>query len=207
MKKFTTLCLSLLFAATSFAQTEPGTFTLLPKVGLNLSTLTKSTVEMDMKAGFCGGFELNYQLNKSFSLTLGALYSQQGCKRSENDLKATANLEYLNVPVLFNFHITNGLVAKVGVQPGLLLSDKTHIERKGESGDMNLRDYVRTIPEYKNTNMRDYDIAIPIGLSYEFSNFVLDARYCPGIVSLFDHSDLTNKNSVFQFTLGYKYEL
>ena len=38
MKKFTTLCLSLLFAATSFAQTEPGTFTLLPKVGLNLST-------------------------------------------------------------------------------------------------------------------------------------------------------------------------
>jgi len=93
------------------------------------------------------------------------------------------------------------------VQPGLLLSDKTHIERKGESGDMNLRDYVRTIPEYKNTNMRDFDIAIPFGLSYEFSNIVLDARYCPGIVALFDHSDLTNKNSVFQFTLGYKFEL
>ena len=55
--------------------------------------------------------------------------------------------------------------------------------------------------------MRDYDIAIPFGLSYEFSNFVLDARYCPGIVSLFDHWELTNKNSVFQFTLGYKFEL
>lgn len=149
MKKFITLCLSLLFAATSFAQTEPGTFTLLPKVGLNLSNLTKSTLEMDMKAGFCGGLELNYQLNKSFSLTLGALYSQQGCKRSENDIKITANLEYLNVPVLFNFHITNGLVAKVGVQPGLLLNDKTHIEGKGVSGDINLRDHVRTAPEYK----------------------------------------------------------
>lgn len=207
MKKFTTLCLSLLFAATSFAQTEPGTFTLLPKVGLNLSSLTKSEFEMDMKAGFCGGLELNYQLNKSFSLTLGALYSQQGCKRSENDFKATVNLEYINVPVLFNFHITNGLVAKVGVQPGLLLSDKTHIERKGESGEIYFRDYVRIYPEYKNTKMRDYDIAIPFGLSYEFSNIVLDARYCPGIVSLFDHWDLTNKNSVFQFTLGYKFEL
>ena len=207
MKKFTTLCLSLLFAATSFAQTEPGTFTLLPKMGLNLSSLTKSEFEMDMKAGFCGGFELNYQLNKSFSLTLGALYSQQGCKRSENDIKTTVNLEYINVPVLFNFHITNGLVAKVGVQPGLLLSDKMHIEAKGVSGETYFRDYVRAIPEYKKTNMRDYDIAIPIGLSYEFSNFVLDARYCPGIVSLFDHWELTNKNSVFQFTLGYKYEL
>ena len=207
MKKFTTLCLSLLFAATSFAQTEPGTFSLLPKVGLNLSSLTKSTIELDMRTGFCGGLELNYQLNKSFSLTLGALYSQQGCKRSENDFKATVNLEYLNVPVLFNFHITNGLVAKVGVQPSLLLSDKTHIEDKGVSGEIYFRDYVRTTPEYKNTNMRDYDIAIPFGLSYEFSNIVLDARYCPGIVSLFDHWDLTNKNSVFQFTLGYKFEL
>lgn len=70
MKTLTTLCLSLLFAATTFAQTEPGTFSLLPKVGLNLSSLTKSTVEMDMRTGFCGGLELNYQLNKSFSLTL-----------------------------------------------------------------------------------------------------------------------------------------
>ena len=81
MKTLTTLCLSLLFAATTFAQTEPGTFSLLPKVGLNLSNLTKSTIELDMKAGFCGGFELNYQLNKSFSLTLGALYSQHGESR------------------------------------------------------------------------------------------------------------------------------
>ena len=147
MKTFITLCLSLLFAATSFAQTEPGTFTLLPKVGLNLSNLTKSTLEMDMKAGFCGGLELNYQLNKSFSLTLGALYSQQGSKLSRNDIKTTVNLEYLNVPVLFNFHITNGLVAKVGVQPGLLLSDKIHVERRGESGEKYFRDYIRTIPE------------------------------------------------------------
>ena len=207
MKTFTTLCLSLLFAATSFAQTEPGTFTLLPKVGLNLSSLTKSEFEVDTRTGFCGGLELNYQLNKSFSLTLGALYSQQGCKHSENDIKTTVNLEYLNVPVLFNFHITNGLVAKVGVQPGLLLRDKIHQERKGESGEMYFRDYIRTISEYKNTNMRDFDIAIPFGLSYEFSNIVLDARYCPGIVALFDHWDLTNKNSVFQFTLGYKFEL
>ena len=207
MKKFTTLCLSLLFAATTFAQTEPGTFSLLPKVGLNLSSLTKSKFEVDTRTGFCGGIELNYQLNKSFSLTLGALYSLQGCKQTDKDHKTTVKIEYLNVPVLFNFHITNGLVAKVGVQPGLVLSDRIHQERKGVSGDMCFRDYVRSLPEYKNTNMRDYDIAIPIGLSYEFSNIVLDARYCPGLVSLFDHSELTNKNSVFQFTLGYKFEL
>lgn len=207
MKTLTTLCLSLLFTATTFAQTEPGTFSLLPKVGLNLSSLTKSTLEMDMRTGFCGGIELNYQLNKSFSLTLGALYSLQGCKRTANDYKGTVKIEYLNMPVLFNFHITNGLVAKVGVQPGLLLSDRIHQERKGEPEELYFRDYVRSLPEYKYTNMRDFDIAIPFGLSYEFSNIVLDARYCPGLVSLFDHWDLTNKNYTFQFTVGYKFEL
>lgn len=42
MKKFTTLCLSLLLSATTFAQTEPGTFSLQPKVGINVSNIISS---------------------------------------------------------------------------------------------------------------------------------------------------------------------
>ena len=49
------------------------------------------------------------------------------------------------------------------------------------------------------------DVSIPVGLSYEYSNFVLDARYNFGVTKVFENSD--TKNSVFQFTLGYKFEL
>ena len=50
-----------------------------------------------------------------------------------------------------------------------------------------------------------FDFSIPVGLSYEFNNVVLDARYNFGVTSVADGGDA--KNSVFQFTLGYKFAL
>lgn len=44
-----------------------------------------------------------------------------------------------------------------------------------------------------------------MGVSYEFKNVVLDARYNWGVTKVFDDADV--KNSVFQVTLGYKFEL
>ena len=49
------------------------------------------------------------------------------------------------------------------------------------------------------------DLSIPVGLSYEYSNFVFDARYNFGVTKVADDAD--SKNSVFQFTLGYKFAL
>ena len=82
MKKFTTLCLSLLFATTAFAQAESGTFSLQPKVGLNLSNILASDQNLDVKAGLVTGLELNYQINRLIALSFGGLYSQQGGKQS-----------------------------------------------------------------------------------------------------------------------------
>ena len=40
---------------------------------------------------------------------------------------------------------------------------------------------------------------------YEFNNVVIDARYNFGVTNIADGGDA--KNSVFQFTLGYKFAL
>lgn len=48
-------------------------------------------------------------------------------------------------------------------------------------------------------------LSIPVGLSYEISNVVLDARYNWGVTKAFDGLD--SKNSVFQVTIGYKFQL
>ena len=50
-----------------------------------------------------------------------------------------------------------------------------------------------------------FDFAIPVGLSFENSNVVLDARYNIGVMKMVDGDD--TKNSVFQFTFGYKFSL
>ena len=49
--------------------------------------------------------------------------------------------------------------------------------------------------------------SIPVGLSYEYANVVLDARYNWGVTKVADLGDNSPKNSVFQITLGYKFDL
>lgn len=61
---------------------------------------------------------------------------------------------------------------------------------------------VSGLPEAKTV-----DFSIPVGLSYEFPTvpIVIDARYNWGLTKVVDGGD--SKNSVFQFTLGYKFDL
>jgi hypothetical protein len=95
------------------------------------------------------------------------------------------NLDYLNIPVLFNYYIVPGLAVKAGVQPGFLA--------RAKHNDTDIKDL------YKK-----FDFAIPLGLSYEFSDFVIDARYNLSLSKLPDVGDAKAYNSVIMLTLGYK---
>ena len=50
-----------------------------------------------------------------------------------------------------------------------------------------------------------FDFAIPIGMSYEFNNFVLDARYNIGVTKVPKYGD--GYTNVLQLTIGYKFKL
>ena len=207
MKKFTTLCLSLLFATTAFAQAESGTFSLQPKVGLNLSNILASDQNLDMKAGLVTGLELNYQINQLIALSFGGLYSQQGGKQSINGTDVTVKLDYFNIPALINFYVTKGLALKAGLQLGFLVNDKANVKRNGTSIEMSVEQFIHLVPQYSNVELRKFDVAIPVGISYEFSNVMLDARYCPGLVKILSDAPSSDRHIVFQFTAGYKFAL
>ena len=51
------------------------------------------------------------------------------------------------------------------------------------------------------------DFSIPVGLSYEYQSFVLDARYNIGLTKTVKDAAEKTKNSVFQITVGYKFAL
>jgi hypothetical protein len=53
------------------------------------------------------------------------------------------------------------------------------------------------------------DLSIPIGLSYEYQSFVIDARYNWGLTNLWKNDTRSSKshNSVFMFSVGYKFAL
>lgn len=188
MKKLLLVAVMVLTSAMTFAQQKEGSLTIQPKVGLNIASLTDFD-DSDPRFGVVAGAEFMYQATDMVGLSFGALYSMQGAKYD----KTTIKLDYINIPVLANVYVAPGFAVKLGLQPGFNVNSKAKAKSNGNSLETDLDD-VKTV-----------DLSIPIGLSYEFNNFVIDGRYNWGLTKVAKDSDC--KNSVFQITLGYKLPL
>ena len=192
MKKLFLIASLMMLSVGAFAQYAPGTLSCQPKVGLNIANITDS--EADVRIGLVAGAEFEYQITDIFSLSAGALYSMQGCKDKESGVTNTLQLDYINIPVLANVYVSKGLAVKLGLQPGFNVSSKVSAKSGGNSVSLDASDGVKS-----------FDLALPIGLSYQFNDFVIDGRYNFGLSKVFDGD--SSKNSVFQITLGYKFAL
>ncbi len=197
MKKLAFLAAILMTSASAFAQHEIGSFNLQPKIGLNIANLTDAD-DADSRIGLVVGVEGEYQVSQKFSVTAGVLYSQQGAKASEyqNSYKidATVKMDYINIPILANIYVVRGLALKLGIQSGFNINSKLKLDSNGISMGVDMED------------TKTLDFSIPIGLSYEYANMQLDARYNWGLTEV--NSNLEKcKNSVFQITVGYKFNL
>ena len=124
----------------------------------------------------------------------------QGAKQEFSVLnqtfKRTYKLDYINVPIMANVYVTKGLAVKLGVQPGFLVSSTNKAEAKTFLGSGSTTNEIKA---------KSVDFSIPVGISYEYNNFQLDARYNWGLTKVFEN--FKDKNSVFQITLGYKFDL
>jgi hypothetical protein len=51
-----------------------------------------------------------------------------------------------------------------------------------------------------------FDLSIPVGISYEYKNAVIEARYAWGLSKIMNYGD-PFYNRVIQLTLGYKFSM
>ena len=175
-----------------------------PMVGGTLATITGDhTDDVKFKLGLVAGAEFGYMIAPQFGVTAGALVSMQGAGQKDTDYTkdVSTTTTYLNIPILANYYIIPGLAVKAGIQPGFLLSAKTKGSEKLYGGSWEDYDHSGT------DGYKKLDISIPFGLSYEFSDFVIDARYNLGVSNIIDHEKHSNKNSVIMLTIGYKIPL
>lgn len=191
MKKIMILTALVLSSVGAFAQYRAGDVTIQPKIGLNCSNLTdySDDGDTDWKAGLAVGVEGEYHINNWFGISAGLMYSQQGTKDTDHGGDVTLSMDYLNVPMLANFYVAKGLSLKAGIQPGFKVNSK--VKAKGVSVDA---DGVNTV-----------DWSMPMGISYEYQGFTIDARYTLGVTDAIKDTDV--KNQVFQLTFGYKFKL
>ena len=221
-------------AVSANAQFEPGTFSIQPKIGGNISWLSNTPNmpledvdgrQIELKKspiiGALIGAEAEYQLANMFSLAAGVNFSMQGSGWKDYDEKIgdvkfdikdnKMNLYYINVPVVANVYLFKGFAVKAGVQVGFLV--KANYELSATVKDESTKETVTTkIDRSFTSDCKKVDVAIPMGVSYQVPTIpiVIDARYNLGLTKVNKESEdgyKDVKNNVIQLTVGYKFAL
>ncbi len=128
------------------------------KAGINVATLSFSNDDFktSFKPGFYIGGFANYELSEKMAFQGELFFSTEGCKeeRISSGTKGQINKAYLQIPVLFQYKLTESVFAEAGPQIGILLSSK---EDWGSSTNTNIKE------NYKTTDLR-----FPLGIGYSF---------------------------------------
>ena len=205
MKRLMILTAILTMVVVAKAQHEEGDFMVQPKVGLNIATLSdadKAITDLHF------GIEAEYMVTDNFSLGLGAILSNQGAKYDYLDEsgqnKYTVDLDYVHVPILASYYVLPGLAVKAGVQPGFKMRAKAKFDDR--TIDLDELYKLGSVLVGEDIKVSKFDLSIPVGVSYEYKNIVLDARYNWGLIKVMNVGDAFY-NRCFMVSLGYKLEL
>lgn len=215
MKKFILIAGMMLACISGFAQMQPGVFTITPKMGVNVASMSNSG-RSNSRMAFAAGLDFEYQINRQFSFALGTIYSQQGI----SDDPWTLKTDYLTLPVTANFYPVRGLGIYVGVEPGILLRDKAEIAFGQHSAIVALGIIRETTELYKESHGLKYEglfensfgakrgvLALPIGVNYEFDHCVFGIKYSIGLGNAISGTGVSCTHNVLQVTLGYRFNV
>ena len=227
MKRIITLAFLSAISLASFAQSKVGTWSVIPHVGVSIASLTHQSggIEVDdnqsqelkpqARPGFTGGVDVMYQASDIVGLSVGLSYVQAGCKYKDIDGNGVTwhdhydRMDYLSVPLVAHSYIAPGLSINVGVAPSFLIYGKYHAgmlsyDLDADGHRTNVQEGVIDIDTKKG--LRNFTLSIPVGISYEYENVVLDARYNVGVLNAYKYG-LTARNKVFEVSVGYKFDL
>ena len=229
MRRLFLLSLFVLSVFAVQAQPKWGTWSVVPHVGVSFANLTNDAVHVadnrishsQTRIGFSGGADVYYQLTDKLALSGGVAYTQAGCnfKDIPADLNAKHgtvfhnayfNLGYVDVPLLAHIYISKDLALSIGCQPSFLTKATSHTEMQdyetdGKGGikyDKNEVSEGDVKHWYKKTAF-----AIPVGISYEYENVMLTARYNFGLSNVYGHDLGDSKNRIITVSVGYKFNL
>lgn len=195
MKKIMMIAVMAVMCLTASAQNhrrDGGAITVQPMIGLSVGTWRGETsnttsTSNDARVGLAIGAEGEYYFDNGWlSLSAALKYEQLGWANKNNP---DTKLDFINIPVLANFYVAKGFALKVGLQPGFL------VNAKYDGRDI-------------KDNCKTFNLAIPVGLSYEFKNGItLDLRGGYSLTRLdknggSDYKDYCDGGSL---TIGYKF--
>ena len=197
MKKLTNIALASFFALMWSTTATAQEFSFGPKVGYNNAKLEGKNFrdfhDNNSIHGFHAGLFAEIRFSK-IAIQPEVYYSSNGgtWKTSTNNLTVDHdfNLEYVSVPLMIKYYLTNSLAIEAGPQAGFLTNS-----------DMKFSDL-----DPESTKFNDFDFSVNVGLSLNLPfHLMISARYNAGLTNVVDHPDVDWKNRVMQLSLGYRF--
>ncbi len=164
------------------------------KGGLNIYNINNNNnTDYDSKAGFNIGLLSHIHLAKQLALQPEIFYSGQGAKFKSGGTETKINLDYINVPILFQYMFDNGFRLQVGPQLGFLVNAKA----KTGNITVDIKDNLKTV---------DLGLSIGAGYIHAPSGFGVDARYNLGLSNINENSSVKSTNVGFQLGVFYLFK-
>ncbi|WP_217607314.1 porin family protein [Chitinophaga sp. GbtcB8] len=187
MKKF---ILSMLLAASAVVTVQAQKIHIGAKGGLNIANLTEIDNSKARVSGHVGGF-VNIRFHQ-WALQPELYFSGQGAKYEVGLTNAdrTLALNYINMPVMFQYYIIPQFYLEAGPQLSLLVS----AHDKGGNLSVDTKDLY---------NSADISAGIGLGVKLPF-HFGVYGRYNFGITDIYD-SAIDSRNSVGQIGVSYTF--
>ena len=233
MKKNIVIWMLLLASVGAMAQeveNPVGKFSVIPRIGVALSNWSNNSIRVSValddeiksknRAGFMAGADVEYRATEYVGVSLGAYYARLGYRFADYETVESADkkqywgiknhhadIDYIQVPLMLKGYVNRQLVAMVGIQAGFRCGDaKFSYEETSLEKDKNGSTYYKDTKEVEGTlAAKSMNISIPVGVSYEYMNVILDARYNIGLTKLNDVEH--PKNNFLTFTVGYRFTL
>lgn len=174
MKK---ILFTMLFAYITFATTAQ--FNGGIKIGLGLSNLTGDISENDMLFVKSVGFYSQFSLSDALTLQPELLLFSQGSLLEDG---TNFRLDYIGLPVIFKYNLSEKFNIQAGPQIGFLLSTNPKDAKDGFTGT---------------------DFGLNFGAGGTWERFLIDLRYVLGLSNISDSSGEL-KTSLIQFSIGYQ---
>ena len=175
------------------------------KAGMNVSSISNDGWDdSKAKVGFYGGLFMNAPLAESFSIQPEILYNNLGSKTETTvagtKYSSTLNLDYIAVPVMFQYNATPEFYLEAGPEFGFLVNASSKATAGNNSNTTNI----------DTDSFNKFNMGIGLGAGFNITNKLgINARYVAGLNDVTDNdkwgSDASNKNNNFQVGLAYKF--
>lgn len=176
------------------------------KAGMNLSTISDDGYDdTKSKVGYYAGVFINMPISETFSIQPEVLYNNLGSETKGsvigNAYSQKLNLNYISVPVMFQFKATPQFYLEAGPEFGFLVAadSKTTWNSASSTSELNKDDF------------NNFNLGVGLGLGFDITeNVGVNARYVAGFSDVTKPSsdpstNANNKNNTFQVGLDFSF--